>query len=679
MPEILIGAEILNNIDTALQKEYITTNGMGGYASSTLAGCNTRRYHGLLVCSCPGGDRTVFLSKLEESITLNQKQYYLSTNKYTENYTHPRGFIHLRKYQQAPFPRFIFSIKDLVIEKEIFMPYGIDAVVIRYKIFGGGSDKFTFNINPLLSFKDFHYLQKENPSFDTTCTYDNETLTLKPYPDKPPLSIQAPGMHFRDVGNWYKNFYYEAERDRGLDFIGDLYNPGYFYSDQVNHFELDLVACTQKTVSMDAKEEYRKAINRTEQLIDTAQADPGDFQEKSLILASDMHCVSSINSHGTRNNTIVAGYHWFGDWGRDTFISLPGLTLCTRRFEEARNIFRNFAEKEIDGIIPNRFGDMGTEPAYNTVDASLWFINSVYHYLEATGDSNFVKDCLGKTLVSIIDHYRRGTRYGIEMDEDGLITAGMEGMQLTWMDARVDNWVVTPRIGKAVEINALWYNALCIMAGIAENTDTGKTPAEYRDLADRAKKSFNEKFWSPREGYLYDYISSESPDKSLRPNQLFAISLPHPVLDESRWMPVVTEVFNHLYIPTGIRSLDPRNPLYRGFYSGSPRDRDSAYHMGVAWGWLLGPFIEAYLKALGYSDVALERACTMMDLWAGDLLNGGLNTMSEIYDGDEPYSGRGCISQAWSVAEALRIKKLIKTLLKDNTCSNRKPHHIKAS
>jgi predicted glycogen debranching enzyme len=663
MPKIALGADALNEISMALQKEYITTNGLGGYASSTVTGCNTRRYHGLLVVSRPeDSERLVLLSKLEESIKIGHRYYYLSTNKYTENHVHPRGYLHLRKYEQTPFPRFIFTIKDITLVKEIFMIRGSRTTVIRYNIFGGGEDRFNFVLHPLLSFRKFHAIQRENHDFSTATEYSDGVLALKPYPEMPQLKLRAPGMEYKDLKNWYKNFQYEKEKERGLGYLEDLFNPGYFFTPEVSHFSADVVATCDEELPGDTAEEYKKAMERTELLFDLADASPDDPDEKSLVLAADLHIIQLKKQGDPPRATIVAGYPWFGDWGRDTFISLPGLALCTGRKEEAREILLYFAEHCRDGLIPNRFGDLGTEPVYNTVDASLWYINAIHHYLEATKNVESIKDDLYPVCRSIIENYRKGTQFNIGMDKDGLISAGSRDVQLTWMDAKVEDWVVTPRNGKAVEINALWYNALCIMEKTARQLKDKASADDWEQLSRKVFQSFNNTFWHQREGYLYDNISPDGPDASFRPNQLLAVSLPYPVLIEERQAQVVSKVHERLYIPMGIRSLDPDNPNYRGCYWGSPQERDSAYHMGVAWGWLLGPFIEAFLKANKYSPNAVSRARIMMDLWMGDLLTNGLNTLSEIFDGDEPFTARGCISQAWTVAEALRIKKLLRSL-----------------
>jgi len=665
MPKIAIGTDILNDISKGLQKEWITTNGLGGYASSTVLGCNTRRYHGLLVVPREKDERAVLLSKMEESIKIGHRYYYLGTNKYTENYIHPRGYTHLRKFEQAPFPRFIFTIDEITVTKEIFMPHGQNMTIIRYNIFGGNRD-FTFIVHPLVAFVNFHQIATENRDFDTNTRYENNTLFMKPYENFPRLKLHLPGMDFKDLRNWYKNFSLDRERERGLDYVGDLFNPGYFYTPEVKDFSIDMIASTGDTIPEDTGSLYNEAKKRVDSLFDLADANSDDPDEKSLVLAADLHLINPPTSDGDKTTTIVAGYHWFGDWGRDTFISLPGIALCTGRFEEAKDILRSFALQCKDGLIPNRFTDLGRGASYNTVDASLWYINAVQAYIDYTGDYDFIGDYIFKTCKSIMKSYEDGTLYGIKMDEDCLIKAGEEGCQLTWMDAKVGEWVVTPRMGKPVEINALWYNALCIMADLAEKFKEDKLKKHYTELAEKVKLSFNEKFWYERGGYLYDVVGETINDDSFRPNQIFAISLPHQVIDESRAKGIVNIVYEKLYTPFGLRSLSPDNPNYKGIYAGDVRNRDASYHQGIAWSFLLGPFLEAYLKANKYSPSAVMRADILMALWMGDLTNGGQNTLSEIINGDEPFTPRGCISQAWSIGEALRLKKIINKLKSTN-------------
>lgn len=670
MPKIAIGTDIINDVEKGIEKEWITANGLGSYASSTILGCNTRRYHGLLVASTPEIDeRSVLLSKMEETIRIGHKFFFLSTNQYKENYIHPRGFMHLRKYEQVPFPRFIYTIGDITLSKEIFMPRHSNTTIIRYRIFSSGGRKFSFIIHPLLAFRNFHALQREDRNFATETEYKDYTLQLKPYPNQPRLKMKAENMKYKDLKNWYKSFQYKKEKERGFDYNEDLFNPGYFYIDDVSDFSVDFVASCEANPPENTALEYKRARQRVEEIFEKGGEPREDSDFKSLLLAADMHIIKRPRGKEGKFTSVLAGYHWFGDWGRDTFISLAGLALATGRADEAEEILTTFAGECQKGLIPNRFGDLGSEPAYNTVDASLWYINAVYQYLQATENLKFIKKEIYPTCREIVENYAKGTDFGIKMGSDGLISAGSEGTALTWMDAVVDGTPITPRRGKAVEINALWYNALSIMADLARRLKDSEGEKYYSQSAQKVKDSFNKHFWNTRGEYLYDVIGEGGKkDSSFRPNQIYALSLPFPVLEEKYHKILLENISRRLYTPVGLRSLEQDNPDYKSACTGTPVQRDGAYHMGTVWGYMLGVFIEAFLKVNKFSPQSLEEAETMIELWMGDLTDQGLNTLSEIYDGDEPFTARACISQAWSVAEALRIKKILhEEIMKQNS------------
>jgi predicted glycogen debranching enzyme len=656
-----IGNDILSDISQGLQKEWLITNGLGSFASSTITGCNTRRYHGLLVASPPHeATRLMTVSKLEESITIDNKTCYLSTNKYVENYVHPRGFLHLQKFQMSPFPKYYFTDEGLTVTKEIFMVHGANTTVVRYKIFSASDEPFEFEVNPLLTCRDFHTLQRENDRFSTDVDYEKYVMTVQPFDNLPVIRIKADGMDFKIQKNWYKRFQLEKEKERGLDYIEDLFHPGCFICEGKSLLEIDFIITIEDKTDIDVNAEYSKTINRLEKLCKTGKTAPCDPEEQALLMAADMHLIKRQLKDGDDLSTIIAGYPWFEDWGRDTFISLAGLTLVTKRFKEAENILNFYRCQHEKGLIANRFEEMYTVPICNTVDTSLWYINAIWEYIKATEDYDFVKDNLYKTCTCIIDNYEKGTGYGVAMDEDYLISAGEEGIHLTWMDAVIDETPVTPRNGKPVEINALWYNALCVAGELAEKFDDTSKAEYYKDLASKVKESFNKLFWHEREGYLYDIINSGYNDSSVRPNQVFAISLPFPVLDKDRWKSVVRVVFDKLYIPFGLRTLNQSHPRYEGYYSGPLQERVGAYHMGTAWGYLLGPFIEAFLKSEDFSQQSVRQAENFVDTWMGNLYTGAIGTLNEVFDGEEPFDAKGCVSQAWSVAEALRIKHLLK-------------------
>jgi predicted glycogen debranching enzyme len=463
----------------------------------------------------------------------------------------------------------------------------------------------------------------------------------------PSLHLAHNAIELQETGDWYRNFEYDAERERGLDFSEDLFNPFVLCFNLRLRRQASVIASTeQRDVTQTA--EYRRAeITRRRKALVASPIE--DSFAQSLAAASDQYLVSRGDE-----KTVIAGYHWFNDWGRDTMIALPGLTLPTRKYEIARSILRTFANHVHQGLLPNRFPDGGETPEYNTVDATLWFFEAARAYLAYTGDLEFVGDELYPVLVDIISWHARGTRYGIKVDASGLLASGELGIQLTWMDARVGDWVVTPRRGKPVEIQALWYNALCIMEDLASRFGNEAGRRGYRHMAAVAQWSFNRLFWNEKLGCLYDVVNGGPPDPSIRPNQIFAVSLPHSVLPLDRAGSVVEKVKEHLLTPFGLRTLAPSDPLYRGKYTGGPKERDGAYHQGSVWPWLLGPFITAYMKVNGRSEEARRQAQAWLSPLESHLAEAGLGHVSEIFEGDAPHRSCGCIAQAWSVAEILR-------------------------
>jgi predicted glycogen debranching enzyme len=566
-----------------------------------------------------------------------------------------------------PFTKLYFSVEDVTVTKEIFMIHNSNTSIIRYEVFGSNNNPFSFHLSPLVAFRNFHELSKERSvPTNSVQIIDNSSIRMQFEENGPALTLKADGMDFKPVKIWYKNFQYDKENERGLDYSEDLFNPGYFQSKDTSDFRVDFIATIENEIPTGIDSEYNKACTRNRELISLYYGEnrtsPTDNEEHALVAAADMHVIEKTLSNGEKFNTIIAGYPWFGDWGRDTFISLPGLTLVTGRFDKAKSILKFFARKIKNGLIPNRFEDIGVSPCYNTVDASLWFINGVYQYSLFTKDYDFIKDELFPACISIVENYKKGTDFNIKMDEDCLISTGEDDVQLTWMDAMVNGTVITPRHGKPVEINALWYNALCISTELSEKFGDIEKSHYYKKLSENVKIAFNKKFWNERCGYLYDTISEDTYDKSIRPNQIYAISLPFPVLARERWKTIVDIVHEKLYTPFGLRSLNSENTKYRPFYAGTVTERDKSYHMGVAWGYLLGPFIEAFLKAEDFSEQSIFKAKTMFDIWMGNLYNNCIGSLSEIFDAEEPYNPRGCFSQSWTIAEALRIKNILRTL-----------------
>ncbi|HLY18255.1 MAG TPA: amylo-alpha-1,6-glucosidase [Bryobacteraceae bacterium] len=611
---------VCRDLSQALRREWLETNGLGGYASSTINGLNTRRYHGLLVAATrPPLGRMVLLSKLEETLVVDGRRFELSANRYPGVF-HPQGYLYLKEFRQDPFPVFVYGVEGLEIEKSVFMKQGENTTVVRYELRAPRA-ACTLELRPLIAFRDYHSTAHENDALDPRFEIDANRVKLAPYAGLPPLYLVHTGAGIQPAGYWYRNFEYDAERERGLDFHEDLFNP------LVLVFDL----------SRD-----RRAIVTASTVVPGMQPGalpPPSPSPTSLLTRAAGQFIVRRGDH----YSVIAGYHWFGDWGRDTMIALPGLTLATGRYDVARSILLEWATHVDQGMLPNRFPDAGEAPEYNTVDATLWFVEAVRAFLAATGDYGFVRANLSPVLEDIIAWHARGTRYGIHLDTDGLLQAGGPGTQLTWMDARIGGRAVTPRHGKPVEIQALWYNALCVIEDLTGNH-------HYRELADRARASFLPAFWNEAAGCLYDAVDGDTRDGSIRPNQIFAVSLFHkmPPLDKAK--AVVDAVARHLLTPYGLRTLSPDDPNYRGRYEGDPASRDGAYHQGTVWPWLLGPFMAAYGYVHGSHPLhALDALRQYME-------QEGVGQLPEVFDGDPPHRPGGCIAQAWSVAALCGIQ-----------------------
>jgi predicted glycogen debranching enzyme len=629
-------------------REWLETNGIGGFASSTISGANTRRYHGLLVAAVrPPVGRAVLLSKFEELLIVGGESFQLSANQYP-GAIYPQGFKYLKKFRLDPFPVWTFEVSGVEIEKTIFMAHGENVTVIQYRVKGQKpADKITLELKPLLAFRDYHHLGHERV-INTQLAIAEDHLSIHPDTQLPALCISYDAAaHVTETGDWYHNFEYAIERERGFDFHEDLYNPCAIKFDLTDVDEISLIASTEHKNASEAAGLKQTEIARREALVANVSAENAkDDLFKQLTLAADQFIVAR-----GEEKTVIAGYHWFTDWGRDTMIALPGLTLATGRYNVAESILLEFSKHISQGMLPNRFPDAGEEPEYNTVDATLWYFEAIRAYTEATGNLAFVKDHLYEKLRDIINWHIQGTRYGIKVDPaDGLLQGGRRGVQLTWMDAKIGDWVVTPRTGKAVEIQALWYNALRIMESFAEKfgDDTRKT--DYRLFAEFAARHFESAFWNDAEQCLYDVISEGAKDASVRPNQIFAVSLPHTMLSPEKAQRTVEKVRDELLTPVGLRSLSPKDKKYTGVYIGSPLMRDGSYHQGTVWGWLIGPYITAHRKVFGMDNVR-----ELLKDFEDHLTEAGLGTISEIFDGDPPHKPRGCIAQAWSVAEILRV------------------------
>lgn len=652
-PLIELDAALCGDLEAATRREWLETNGLGGYASSTVAGLNTRRYHGLLVAAlAPPTERFVLLSKLDEILIVDGQRFELGVNRYPGT-IHPQGYRFLRRFRLAPHPEATYAVPGGELVKSVAMAYGEDTTVVRYEFRPTGSapGQVQLELRPLLAFRGYHELTHENPALDGACREEPGAVVLRPYAGLPALFLNHDADAVEPAGYWYRNFEYTAERERGLDFREDLFQPCVLCFDLSRRPAVSVIAALERREETGAAELLER--ERTRRAALAAPSPSSDSLVTALTVAADQFLVAR-----GEGKTVIAGYPWFTDWGRDTMIALPGLTLTTGRPQIARAILSEFARHVSDGMIPNRFPDAGETPEYNTVDASLWYFQAAHAYLAATGDAGFVRETLYAPLGEILDWHERGTRYGIRVDVDGLLAAGEPGVQLTWMDAKVGGWVVTPRQGKPVEIQALWHNALRVMQDFATRFGDPERATRCAALAERAKRAFNARFWNTREpsgcGCLYDVVDGETSDASLRPNQLLAVSLPHSMLSRARARQVVAVVERELLTPYGPRTLAPSDPRYRGRYEGDPWARDASYHQGAVWPWLMGPFLSAYVKANGGTKKAREQARRWLAAFHDHLRDAGLGQVSEILDGDPPHTPRGCIAQAWSVAELLR-------------------------
>jgi predicted glycogen debranching enzyme len=641
------------DLDEALTREWLETNGLGGYSSSTVAGLNTRRYHGLLVAATkPPVGRVVMLSKLEESLVVDGRRYELSSNQYPGT-IHPQGYQYQTGFRLDPFPVFTYEVEGILIEKTVFMVHGENTTVIQYEFQKSADGQpptadCTFEVRPLVAFRDYHSLARENGALDARVLSKDGLVTSRPYADYPSLHLAHEAGKVDDAGYWYRNFEYREERARGFDFTEDLFSPFVLRFELGGRKRLSLIASTERRAARRADEWREAEAARRRKIVGRAPSAGGELV-RALVAAADQFIVAR-----GEEKSVIAGYHWFSDWGRDTMISLPGLTLATNRPEIARSILSEFARHVDEGMLPNRFPDAGERPEYNTVDATLWYFEAVGAYLAYTNDEEFVRDELYDVLVGILGWHARGTRYNIYVDADGLLDSGAEGVQLTWMDAKVGNWVVTPRRGKAVEIQALWYNALRVMEDLARRFGDEERENLYAAMAERARENFNRTFWNEDAGCLYDVVGGDGRDASIRPNQIFAVSLAHSMLSAERARRVVQTVERELLTPYGLRTLARGEAQYRPRYEGDSWSRDGAYHQGTVWAWLMGPFITAYLKVNERSSGSRARAEVWLMRFREHLSEAGLGQVSEIFDADPPHAPRGCVAQAWSVAELLR-------------------------
>jgi predicted glycogen debranching enzyme len=659
---IEFGRAICDDLTQAETREWLVTNGIGGYAAGTVAGLLTRRYHGLLVAAlAPPLGRTLLLTKVDEVAWYDAQSYDLYTNRWADGSVGPPGDRHIEHFAlEGTMPVWRFACADALLEKRIWMQQGANTTYIQYSL-RRGTQPLQLTLKALVNYRDYHG-STQGHSWTMDIQPTDRGICVTAYPGSTPIYLLSDRASATPAHQWYANFQLAIEQYRGLSDREDHLHAATFSATLHPGESLTLVASTESQPNLDGPSSLELGRTQEQHLLQLwrlnqpEQRHPTDCPPwiEQLVLAADQFIVNRPLPNDPNGKTIIAGYPWFGDWGRDTMISLPGLTLATGRPEIARSILSTFAQYIDQGMLPNRFPDAGDVPEYNTVDATLWYFEAIRQYDHATGDQALLQE-LFPILADIIDWHCRGTRYNIHLDPtDGLLYAGEPGVQLTWMDAKVGDWVVTPRIGKPIEVNVLWYNALRSMARFARRL--GKPDRDYEMLADRSLAQFS-RFWNPKTGYCYDLLDGPAGnDAALRPNQIFAVSGEYaPLLTAAQQRGVVDACGRALLTSYGLRSLAPDHPQYQGHYGGSPLQRDGAYHQGTTWGWLLGPFALAHWQVYGDRSQALQFLVPMAD----HLLAHGLGTCSEIFDGDAPMTPRGCIAQAWTVAEVLRAWTII--------------------
>ncbi len=647
------GREICGDLASAERREWLCTNGIGGFASGTVAGTLTRRYHGLLVAALePPLGRTLLGTKLDETVEYEGLTLPLFANRWTGNTIDPHGYRTIERFTlDGTTPVWLHAVADALIEKRVWMEQGANTTYVRYRV-PRARGRLALTVKLLVNYRDYHGATRAG-DWRMDIAPIEHGLRVSAFDGASPLVVLADGAEARVAHTWYRGFDLSGERERGLDATEDHLHAGTFSLALAAGEALTLVLSTESSPALDGEQAWKRRAQHEARLVSAwSRVQPAARQApdwiEHLVLAGDQFIARRPVPDDTDGMTVIAGYHWFGDWGRDTMIALPGLTLATGRPEIARRILRTFARFVDRGMRPNRFPDAGEAPEYNTVDATLWYFEAVRAYHAATADDGLLKQ-LFPVLEEIVRWHREGTRYAIKEDPaDGLLRSGEPGVQLTWMDARVGDWVVTPRTGKAVEINALWYNALCAMAAFAKRL--GMPSRRWDEHAEHVRAGFG-RFWNERLGCCYDVIDSpDGDDDALRPNQIFAVSLRQSPLSAERQRRVVDACARQLLTSYGLRSLAPDDPRYQAHYGGDQKQRDGAYHQGIVWAFLLGPFALAHFRA--YGDAETARA--FLSPLAHHLGDYGLGSIAEIFDGDAPFTPRGCIAQAWSVAETLR-------------------------
>jgi predicted glycogen debranching enzyme len=645
---------VLQNFAEAIQHEWLETNGLGGWASSSVIGTNTRRYHGLLVAADLSlSKRMVLLSKMDETIVTvqpgdpddndtNETRYELGVNLYANHSIQPNGNDYLDGFSKELFPQWEYEVNGIKLKKTIVMVHGENTVLIIYDVLEA-PQPFTLELLPLMAGRDHHSLTHEGPGMHWHVDFENGVFHNQP-DGRTDLFISVPGSVYRHSPQWYHNFQYIVEQYRGLDYTEDLFNHGVFSVELKQGDSLGIIVSTENPEGKNAHELLTKE-NMRRQLLISHQPDDETFE--LLTLAADQFIVKKSGFF----KTIVAGYHWLTDWGRDTLISLPGLCLSTGRFEDAKKILTAFAKSVSMGMLPNHFNDADQEQEFDGADTTLWYFIAVNKYLEVTGDKTFVLTEILPVLKNIIDWHYNGTRHSIRVTDDGLLVSGEPGQQLTWMDAKMGQAIVS-RSGKPVELQALWYNALRIFAELLQLNGQEDDAGMLNMSADRVRKSFGQQFWYVEGNYLYDNIDRKGEKiAEFRPNQLFAISLPFPLIEGDKAKVVVQQVTDHLYTPAGLKTLPNADPDYLPVAT-EGEIRDLSYHDGMAWSWLLGPYVDAIMRTNGR-----DRALEVINNFKYHLNETCIGSIAEVFEAEPPYHPRGCIAHACAVAELLRVIK----------------------
>jgi len=651
-----------------LQTQWLVTNGLGGFASATIAGIVNWRYHGLLIAALPAPlGRTTMLSHIAECVRFPDGsliQFGGDEPSFPDSAATPSNFlVQFRLENQLPF--WTYKVNGIVIEKRLVMLYLQNTVHLTYTVLDAPAS-VQLELRPSMHFRPFEAPVNTPLSGPYEVCGKGCQFEIHSNEQYPALRLQLDGNSSRFIhdGGSTREIYYEHDALRGYESRGLLWSPGNFSVELSKENPATLIASTEDwhvVTALDPESAYVTEVERRNRLLRIADPRAQTGASAELVLAADQFIITPAGrvkdaararAAGDELRSVIAGYHWFTDWGRDTMISLDGLTLTTGRFQEAAWILRTFAHYVRDGLIPNMFPEGQNEGLYHTADATLWFFHALHRYVERTNDFETL-DFLLELLQEIIGAHLAGTRFGIGVDPaDGLLRQGEEGYQLTWMDAKVGDWVVTPRRGKAVEINALWYNALRLTETWLRRSNQESAANEIKINADRVFESFNKRFWNPERGYLFDVVDGQhGNDPSLRPNQIFAISLPNSVLSQDRWEPVLEVVHKELLTPVGLRSLGPKEPDFKAKYYGDLRARDAAYHQGTVWAWLIGPFIDAWLRV---HPNQVKEAREFLQGFIPHLSAGCVGSINEVFDAEPPYEPRGCIAQAWSVAEVLR-------------------------